>query len=190
MSFWAIVAISLIGAPMAASMAMMMAIFGGAGLANANRNRGAWTVILVGAGACWALASAFGAFGVVPAWRAWRGGAENFDGGLASFVHWLIGTGIVAGMYLAVWTLEARIRHDAATKASPSAALSWLRTTWTVLAFGAIAAWLIWPLLLWPLHGRLQWPDAATGWTHTIEVAAITLALGGLEAAVRKAFRR
>ncbi len=109
MSFWTIVVLVLVGTPMAAGMAMLMAIFGAAGLANANRDVAAWGVSAIGVAACWALAAAFGAFGVAPAWRAWHGGAENFAGWTATFLHWLLGTGIAAGLWFAQWAIDLRI---------------------------------------------------------------------------------
>lgn len=190
MSFWSIVLLSLIGAPMGAMFAMMMAIFGGAALANANRGARGYVIVAVGVGLSWALAAAFGAFGLVPAWRAWHGGGEHFDGGLASFGHWLVGIAFIVGLWLGQWTLQLRVRSDMAAGRKATRGLWWTVTSVNMLCLGAFVGWLAWPLVLWPSRGRFEWPDAMTGWTHTVGVATGMLGLILLEMGVRRALRR
>ena len=186
MSFWSIVLVALIGAPMALMMVVMMTIFGAAGLANANRDALSYVATAIGLLACGALAAAFGAFGVVPAWRAWHGGAENFVGWTTSFVHWLIGAAVIAGICFARWTVESRAHVDIGANKAPVVAMGWLVTGVNLLCFGAIVAWGLVPLVLWAIRGRLVWPDQVSGWTHALEVAAGLLVLGLIEGAVRK----
>lgn len=187
MSFWAIVLISLIGAPMGAMLGVMLAIFGGTSHGSENYPVRTYTVIIGGLGGALALASAFGAFGVGPAWRAWHGGAENFDGCLASFVHWLVGLGFIAVMWFAQASLEQWVRGDMAKGGKPTATLWWAMTGVNMVCFGALIAWLAWPLVLWPIHGHFEWPDAMTGWLHTAAISAGLLCLPLVELGVRKA---
>jgi hypothetical protein len=69
-------------------------------------------------------------------------------------------------------------------------ALRWALLAFGLSLYGALAAWLIWPLVLWPVHGHFEWPDSTTGWTHTAEVTAVLVALMVVEIVVRKALKR
>lgn len=190
MPFWPIVIGVLIGAPMALYMIALGTIFGAAALGNANNRARANTTLAVGLSLGWLVAAAFGALGLMPAWRAWHGGAHDFSGVPASFVHWLAGTGVAALAVLAWFVVEARLARKAAAGAPPSRLVSWLAIAFVMVAWGAIIAWLAWPLVLWPIHGHFEWPDAATGWTHTAAIGAVLFGAGVLETVVRRLLRR
>ena len=190
MSFWPVVVTTLIGAPTALCMVALMTIFGAAALANAGRSARANVAAGIGLVLCWLLAAAFGAVGLAPAWRAWHGGAENFAGAPLAFVHWLAGTAVAALACVAWLYAKAKLTRDAAGNAQPSVAMKWLVVAFVMLCWGAIVGWLAWPLVLWPVHGHFYWPVAATGWTHSIAVAAILFAVGVLETGVRKLLKR
>ena len=69
-------------------------------------------------------------------------------------------------------------------------ALRWLLLALGLVPWAAFVAWVAWPLVLWPVRGSFDWPDAATGWTHTGAVALILVAAMLVEEAVRKRSRR
>lgn len=190
MPFWTIVLVALIGVPMAILMVAMMTIFGAAALANADRDRRAHVAAAIGLGLCWLLAATFGAFGLAPAWRAWHGGAEDFAGAPLAFVHWLAGTAAAALAAVAWYYAKAKMTRDAAGNAQPSAVLKWLVVAFVMLCWGAILGWLAWPLVLWPVQGHFDWPDAAIGWTRSVAIAAVLLAVGVIETLVRKLRKR
>lgn len=94
MLFWLVVLAALFGVPFLlvfTGMAMVFAIGGLAGGPMASR---ATTIVRGWLALACVLVSVFGAFGLVPAWRAWQGGDEDFAGGLRLFVDWLLGTGV------------------------------------------------------------------------------------------------
>ena len=186
MSFWFVVLVSLIAIPMvllATGMGMIFAAAGYAGGPQESRARwvvGGWLVF------AWVLASAFGAFGLAPAWRSGQGGAENFVGGLPSFIHWLAGVAIAGALAALAYRANMAARQKGA-QGSPLLALLRLALLSVGMAlWGAIAGWIVWPLVLWPVHRAFAWPDAATGWLHTGEVTAILVAAMLAEDAVRR----
>ena len=186
LSFWTIVTLVLIGVPSVLMFTGMGMIFAAAGYANGGSMKHANAIVIGWFVFAWALASAFGAFGLAPAWRAWHGGVGNFDGALQGFVHWLAGVGIAGALAFVVYRrLVATDRHQ--MERSPLLnALRWLLLSLGLAPYAAIAAWLVWPLVLWPVQGRFAWPDAATGWTHTAEVTALLAAAMVVETVVRK----
>jgi hypothetical protein len=181
MPFWPVVLAALLGVPFLLVLTGMGTIFAAAGLGNggqvarANLVIGAW---LVFAGVLVAL---FGAFGLVPAWRAWHGGGEHFGDGLRRFVDWLVGVGI-AGLLGAV-ALRAYATVDRARfgRSPLVKALAWLLLALGMVPWAALAAWVAWPLVLWPVRGRFDWPDPATGWTRTGAIALVLIAAMAVE---------
>jgi hypothetical protein len=190
MTFWLVVLASLIGVPALLLFTGMGVIFYAGGLAGgpqasrADKILHGWMVF-----AC-VLVAVFGAFGVAPTWRAWQGGDENFVGGLQTFIDWLIGCGIVAGLALATQVATAQAKHDPERRSPLLTALRWLLLSLGLAPWAALVAWVAWPLALWPVHGHFEWPDSSTGWTHTAEVIAVLFAAMLIEEAVRKRLKR
>jgi len=138
----------------------------------------------------WILVAVFGAFGLAPAWRAWHGGAENFAGGLRLFADWLAGVGIAGALALAAYRRLVTMDRAQVERSPLLNALRWLLLAAGLVPYAAIAAWLLWPLVLWPVQGRFTWPDATTGWTHTAAISAVLVAAMIVEVAVRKLRKR
>jgi hypothetical protein len=184
--FWTVVLVTLIGVPMLLFVTGMAMIFWSAGLAGGPQESRATTIVRGWLAVAWVLASAFGAFGLAPAWRAWHIGQENFDGALRLFVDWLIGIGGLGAVAAA--TVSAPGRQDAGSApGSPLAgAARWLLLALGFAPWAAIAAWVVWPLVSWPVRGRFEWPDATTGWTHTAEALAVLFAAMLAEDAIRQ----
>lgn len=190
MSFWFVVLASLIGVPMVLFATGMGMIFAAAGLAGGPQEARATTIVYGWLAIAWGLVSAFGAFGLAPAWRAWHGGDENFDGGLQAFVDWLVGVGAAGLLGAAAVRAMAAMRGERAKRSPLLNAMRWLLLALGLVPWAALVAWIAWPLVLWPVHGTFAWPDAATGWTHTAEVAAILVAAMLVEEAVRRRRKR
>ncbi len=190
MPFWPVVIAVLVGVPALLLFSGMAMIFAAAGLAGGPQESRATTVVYAWLAIAWALVGTFGAFGLEPAWRAWHGGDESFDGGLPLFVDWLAGVGAVG----LVAAFVVRVMAAAGPGDDRRSPLSFL-ARWLLLALGlapwaALIAWIAWPLALWPVRGRFEWPDAATGWTRTGVLTAILVAAAVVEDVVRKASRR
>ena len=185
MSFWTVVVVALVGVPIVVLVTGMGMIFAAAGLAGGPQEARAKTIVYGWLALAWGLVSVFGAFGLAPAWRAWHGGAENFAGGLQAFADWLIGVGAAGLLAAAAIHATAAMRGQPARHSALLGALRWLLLALGLVPWAAIVAWIAWPLVLWPVRGSFAWPDAATGWTHTGEVAAILVAAMLVEEAVR-----
>ena len=190
LSFWSIVVLVLIGVPSVLMFTGMGAIFAAGGYANGGSKAHANGIVIGWLVFAWALASAFGAFGLAPVWRAWHGGAENFDGGWQAYVHWLAGVGVVSALALVVYVRLASMDREQVERSRLLIALRWALLAFGMSLYGALAAWLIWPLVLWPVHGHFAWPDPATGWTHTAEITAVLVAAMVVESGVRKLLER
>ena len=190
MSFWSVVLIVLVGAPMTLFVTGMGMIFAAAGYANGGSKAHANGIVIGWLAFAWALAAAFGAFGLAPAWRAWHGGAESFDGGLRAFVDWLAGVGIAGALAIVAYRWFATMDRERAERSPLLNALRWLLLALGLVPYAAIGAWLVWPLVLWPVRGRFAWPDSATGWTHTAEIAAVLVAAMVVEVIVRSVRKR
>ena len=190
MSFWFVVLAALIGVPMVLFVTGMGMIFAAAGLAGGPQEARAKTIVYGWLALAWGLVSVLGAFGLAPAWRAWHGGGENFDGGLQAFVDWLLGVGAAGLMAGAAVRAMAAMRGERAKRSPLLGALRWLLLVLGLVPWAAIVAWIAWPLVLWPVRGTFAWPDAATGWTHTGEVAVILVAAMVVEETVRKLSKR
>jgi hypothetical protein len=190
MSFWPIVLLVLIGVPMVLMFTGMGAIFAAGGYANGGSKTHANGIVIGWLVFAWLLASVFGAFGLAPMWRAWHGGAHDFDGGLQAYVHWLVGVGIVSAGALAAYVRLASMSREQVERSLLLNALRWALLAFGLSLYGALAAWLIWPLVLWPVHGHFAWPDAATGWTHTAWITAVLVAAMAVEVVVRKLRKR
>ena len=186
MSFWPVVLCALIGAPLALFMTGMGAIFAAGGYANGGRASSVKVVVGVWLALAWVLLGVFGAFGLAPAWRAWHGGHEDFAGGLQAFADWLVGVGVAGALGAAVLHIEATMDRERWRRPPLRDALRWLVLAICILPWAALVAWIAWPLVLWPLQGRFEWPGAATGWTHTGEVFAVLAVATLVEEAVRK----
>lgn len=186
MPFWLVVLFSLIGVPMILFATGMGAIFAAGGYAGGPQESRAQTVVYGWLTLAWVLVSVFGAFGVVPLWRGWHGGPENFDGGLELFFDWLMAIGAIGVLVSGVVRALNAIGGDRADRRGPSPGVKWLLLTLGLVPWAAIVAWLAWPLLLWPVNGRFAWPDAATGWIHTAEIAAVLVVAMVIEETVRK----
>lgn len=179
--FWPVVLVVLLGVPPVLLFTGMGMIFAAGGLAGGPQESRAAKIVHGWLAFAWVLASAFGAFGLAPLWRACTGGNEDFVGSLPVFVDWLVGVGIVLVLGVALNNMG-----DKRAGSSPlSSAARWLVMALAMTPWAALAAWLVWPLVLWPVHGRFDWPDAATGWTHTGEIVLVLLGLGLLEDVVR-----
>jgi hypothetical protein len=191
MSFWSVVLLVLIGVPMVLMFTGMGAIFAAGGYANGGSKAHANGIVIGWLVFAWALAGAFGAFGLAPTWRAWHGGAENFDGGLRTYLDWLAGVGICAALALVVYRRVVMTTREQAER-SPLLvdALRWLLFSFGAVPYAALAAWLLWPLASWPVQGHFAWPDSSTGWTHTAEITAVLVAAMVVETVVRKARKR
>ena len=190
MSFRAIVLLVLIGVPMTLFVTGMGMIFAAAGYANGGSKAHANGIVIGWVVFAWLLAGAFGAFGLAPAWRAWHGGAQSFAGGLHAFVDWLAGVGVAGALALLAYRRIATMDRAQVERSPLLNALRWLLLALGLLPHAAIAAWLVWPLVLWPVQGRFAWPDPATGWTHTAEIAAVLVVAMGVEAVVRGRCKR
>ncbi len=188
--FWPAVLAVLIGVPVLLLFTGMGMVFAAAGYAGGPRASRAQAVVAAWLALAWVLVSVFGAFGLAPAWRAWHGGAESFAGGLRALADWLAGVGL-AGVLAAVAVRRvAAMGRDVLTRSPLAGALRWLLFALGLVPWAALVAWLAWPLVLWPVHGRFAWPDAATGWTHTGEISALLVAAMLVEEAVRRQLRR
>ena len=190
MSFWTIVLLVLIGVPMTLFVTGMGMIFAAAGYANGGSRAHANGIVVGWLVFAWLLAGAFGAFGLAPAWRAWHGGAEDFAGGLRAFVDWLAGVGIVSALALAVYRRLVAMDREQGERSPLLNVLRWALLAFGLSLYGALGAWLVWPLVLWPVHGHFAWPDSATGWTHTAEITAVLVAAMMIETAVRRLRQR
>lgn len=190
MSFWFVVLLALIGAPSVLFITGMGMIFAAAGYANGGDASRANAIVVGWVAFAWLLAGAFGAFGLAPTWRAWHGGPEDFDGGLRLYVDWLAGVGIVGGLALAAYRRLVTLDREQVERSPLLNALRWLLLSLGMVPYAAVAAWVVWPLVLWPLHGHFAWPDATTGWTHTAEIAAVLVAAMAIEVVVRKLRKR
>lgn len=190
MPFWPVVIATLVGVPMVLFVTGMGMIFAAAGYANGSSLRTANRIVVGWALFAWLLAAAFGAFGAAPAWRAWHGGAETFSGAATTFAHWLAGTAVAALAWLAWYRAQLKMRRDLAAGTPPTPSSRWLAIAFVMGCWGLIIGWIVWPLVLWPVHGHVEWPDAATGWTHAGEVAGILFALAALETGVRRLLER
>ena len=104
MLFWLVVLASLIVIPGVLFATGMGMIFWVGGLAGGPQESRAPKIIAGWLAMAWVLASASGAFGVVPLWRAWHAGDETFEGGLQLFVDWL---GVIGGIGGAIAALRA-----------------------------------------------------------------------------------
>ena len=186
MSFWAVVLIASIGAPMILFVTGMGMIFAAAGYANGGSKAHANGIVVGWLLFAWALAGAFCAFGLVPAWRALHGGAENFDGGLRTFIASLACIGIAGALAIVAYRYFATMDRERAERSPLLNALRWLLLALGLGPYAAIAAWLVWPLVLWPVRGHFAWPDPAAGWTHTVEIAAVLVAAMVGEVIVRR----
>ena len=180
----------LIGVPMILMFTGMGAIFAAGGYANGGSKAHANGIVVGWLVFAWLLAGAFGAFGLAPTWRAWHGGAQDFDGGLLAYGHWLAGVGIVAAVALTAYVRLASMNREQVERSLLLNALRWALLAFGLSLYGALAAWLVWPLVLWPVHGHFAWPDSATGWTHTAEVTAVLVAAMVIEILVRKRLKR
>jgi len=190
MSFWLVVLAALIGAPMLLLFGGMGVIFYAGGLAGGPQASRADKIMVGGVVFACVLVAVFGAFGVAPAWRAWHSGDESFVGSLQAFVDWLIGGGVVVALALAMQYASAQAKQDPDHRSPLLTALRWLLLSLGLAPWAALIAWLAWPLVLWPVRGHFEWPDASTGWTHTAEVIAVLLAAMLIEEAVRKRLKR
>lgn len=190
MPFWLVVLFSLFGIPVVLFVTGMGMIFAAAGYANGSHTSHANRIVLGWLVFAWILASAFGAFGVVPAWRASHGGGETFAGGLGAMAFWMAGVA-AAGLLAAGWfrTL-AEAREQGADRVPALVVLRWVLLALGFVPWAALVAWLGWPLVTWALHGHFLWPDAATGWIHTAEVTALLVAAMLVEDAVRRTRKR
>jgi hypothetical protein len=186
MPFWPIVLATLIGVPMLLVFTGMAMIFWSAGLAGGPQESRATTIVYGWLAIAWVLASAFGAFGLAPAWRAWHAGEENFDGGLRVFAYWLVGIGGLGVLAAATVRALGRKRPENAPGSPLGGLARWLLLVLGFVPWAAIAAWLVWPLVLWPLRGRFEWPDASTGWTHTGQALTVLFAAMLVEEAIRR----
>jgi hypothetical protein len=188
MPFWLVVLAALIGVPCLLMFTGMGMIFWVGGLAGGPQESRAQGIVHGWFAFAWVLASVFGAFGLAPAWRAWHGGGENFDGGLQTFIDWLVGVGIVAALLASA--LRPRATADRASRSPLVAVLRGLLLALGFLPWAALAGWIVWPLVLWPAVGRFEWPDAATGWRRTGAITLALLAAMAVEQAVRRWRRR
>ena len=186
MPFWPVVLCALIGAPLTVFMTGMGAIFAAGGYANGGDPSRVNLVIGVWLAIAWVLLGVFGAFGLVPAWRAMHGGHEDFAGGLQAFADWLVGVGVVGALAAGVLRLMATADRERLRNSPLPGLLRWTALTLCLVPWAALAAWVVWPLVLWPVHGRFAWPDAATGWTHTGEVTAVLAVAMLVEEVVRR----
>jgi hypothetical protein len=190
MPFWPIVIAALVGVPFILFLTGMGMIFAAAGLAGGPQASRAGTVVYGWLAIAWVLVSVFGAFGLVPAWRAWHGGAEDFVGSLSTFVDWLAGAGAL-GVLAAVAVGAITAMDGGRVRQSRLMGVArWLLLALGLAPWAAVIAWVAWPLVLWPRRGSFQWPDAATGWTHTAEVAVLLVAATLVEEAVRRLRKR
>ena len=191
MSFWPTVLVVLIGTPVALYLGAMMMIFAAAGLGNGGHESRMKAVIYGWVVFTWLLASVFGAFGLAPAWNAWHGGAQDFVGRQAAFVDWLGGVGLACAAAVVVVRAMSAM---APSQAPPSPLQRHLRSAFAIAlilgSWGALIAWIAWPLVLWPVRGRFEWPDAATGWTHAAEVAGVMFVPVVIESVVRRVRKR
>ena len=188
--FWPVVLAALFGVPVVLFVTGMGVIFAAGGLAGGPQESRAQTIIHGWLASAWVLASVFGAFGLAPAWRAWNGGDENFDGGLQAFIDWLVGVGAVGLLAAVAVGAMAALRREGADRSPLLGALRWLLLALGLVPWAAIVAWIAWPLVLWPVRGTFEWPDAATGWAHMGEVTLILVAAMLVEEAVRKRRKR
>ncbi len=190
MPFWLVVLLSLLGVPAVLLATGIGTIFWVGGLAGGPQQDRAPRIVAGWFAFAWVLASVFGAFGLAPAWRAWHGGSQNFDGAAPLFLHWLAGVGVAA---LVAASLSRLVSRPAAPRDRLSPLEHALRGLLLALGFAPLAmlaAWVAWPLALWPVLGRFEWPGAATGWTHTGEIVVVLFAAMLVEDAVRAHFRR
>lgn len=176
MPFWPVVLVVLLGIPAFLLFSGMGMIFAAGGYASGGSMKSANRVVYGWLAIAWVLAAAFGAFGLVPAWRAWHDGVEDFAGGLRTFGWWLVGVGGVASVGWTVYRAVMKTRPEDLQRSPLVAVLRWLLLSVGALPWAALGAWLLWPLVQWPLRGRFAWPDAATGWTRTAWIEALLVA--------------
>jgi hypothetical protein len=186
MSFWPLVLAALIGIPFVLLATGMVMIFAAAGLANGLQPARANRVVQGWFAFAWVLAGMFCAFGVVPAWRAWHGGPQDFVGGLRTFLDCLAGVGLAGMLAAAAIRWHATVDRDRLWKSPWLAALRWPLLALGLVPWAALAAWVAWPLVLCLVHGTFRWPDASTGWTHTGEIAAVLVVAMLVEEALRR----
>ena len=186
MSFWFIVLAALIGVPFVLFLTGMGMIFAAAGHANGGSMARANAIVVGWFVFAWVLLAVCGAFGLAPAWRAMHGGPEDFVGGLRLFADWLVGVGVVGGLAIAAYRSISRMDPARAGRSPLAAMLRWLLLAAGFLPYAAIGAWLLWPLVLWPVNGHFAWPDASTGWMHTAWITAALLAAMVVEDVVRR----
>jgi len=186
MSFWFVVLAALIGIPFVLFLTGMGMIFAAGGHASGGSMSRANAIVVGWFVFAWGLLAVFGAFGLVPAWRAMHGGPEDFVGGLRLILDWLVGVGVVGGLAIAAYRAVGRMDPDRARRSPLVAVLRWLLLGVGFVPWAAIAAWLLWPLALWPVNGHFAWPDAGTGWTHTAWITALLFAAMVVEDVVRR----
>jgi len=186
MSFWFVVLAALIGIPFVLFLTGMGMIFAAGGHASGGSMSRANAIVVGWFVFAWGLLAVFGAFGLVPAWRAMHGGPEDFVGGLRLILDWLVGVGVVGGLAIAAYRAVGRMDPDRARRSRLVAVLRWLLLGVGFVPWAAIAAWLLWPLALWPVNGHFAWPDAGTGWTHTAWITALLFAAMVVEDVVRR----
>lgn len=190
MPFWPIVLASLVGVPAVLLATGIAAVFWVGGLAGGPQQARAPRIVAGWLAFAWVMASVFGAFGLAPLWRAWHGGDENFDGGWPLFVDWLVGVGAVALLAASVSRLLPKARAPGDRLSPLEHALRGLLLALGFAPWAALAGWVVWPLVLWPVRGQFEWPDATTGWTHTGEIVATLFVAMLLEDGVRARLRR
>ncbi len=190
MSFWFVVLVVLIGVPSLLLFTGMGMIFWSAGLAGGPQESRATTIVYGWLALACVLVAVFGAFGLAPAWRAWHVGEENFDGGLRAFVDWLVGVGIVGALAAAVFRAVGATEPERLARSPLVRVLRWLLLVLGFVPWAAFFAWVAWPLVMWPVRGSFEWPDAATGWTRTGIFTAILSAAMVVEEVAGKLGRR
>jgi len=136
------------------------------------------------------LVAVFGAFGLVPAWRAWRSGDENFVGALQTFIDWLIVSGGLVALALAAQHASWQEKNEPGRRSPFLFVLRWALLSLGLAPWAALVAWIAWPLVLWPVQGHFEWPDSSTGWTHTAVVMAVLFAAMLGEQVVRRILKR
>ena len=190
MPAWLIVLAALFGAPAVLLATGIAAVFWVGGLAGGPQESRAPHIIAGWMALAWVMASVFGAFGLGPLWQSWQGGDVTLDGAGPRFMAWLevVGGGGLLAMAMSRLMPKARSPQD---RLSPlEHMLRGLLFALGIAPWAALAGWLAWPLVMWPVRGHFEWPDAATGWTHTAEAGAVVFLAMLVEDAVRARRRR